>query len=427
MRRRLFVTAAVIAALLLPKDASLAISAAQPPNSAEMPELSGRGPMAIGTRHVEFKNANRVIGLRFWYPAKKHFKPSGITYRHTRSVSGQQPLQIHERGFAFLGAQPDQSSKFPLVLISHGYGGWAEHMSQLGEALSSHGYVVASIDHRDQPFHDGASFAASFGSVLLNRAADQQSALREICHGQLKANPVVPQPDCNNIAIIGFSMGGYGALTTAGIGLDPQAPAYLQMPPAMRAALPEVDLQLAQSIKAVVAMAPWGAQPGATVWAEKDLAAFATPLLLIGGDQDDVVNFREGISRLFAGAQSSDRYMLVYREAAHNIAGNPVALPSNADFSSIEYVSDPVWRKERIEAINQHFIRAFLDIWLKNNRASRAYLNVPTRISNEGQWPSAFGQQWGGMVAGDKQPGYWRGFQRRWARGLELHHKSAGE
>ncbi|MBJ7388548.1 MAG: dienelactone hydrolase family protein [Sphingomonadaceae bacterium] len=426
MRRRLFVTA-MIAALLLPKDAGFATSVAQPPNRAEMPELSGRGPLAIGTRQVEFKNVNRTIGLRFWYPAEKQQKASDITYQHTRSVSGQQSLQIHERGYAILGAKPDQSSKFPLVLISHGYGGWAEHMSQLGEALSSHGYVVASIDHRDPPFHDGASFAASFGSVLLNRATDQQSALREICQGRLKNNPAVEQLDCKNIAIIGFSMGGYGALTTAGIGLDAQAPAYLQMPPAMRAALPKVDLQLAQSIKAVVAMAPWGAQPSANVWAEKDLAAFATPLLLIGGDQDDVVNFREGISRLFAGAQSSDRYMLVYREAAHNIAGNPVALPSNADFSSIEYVSDPVWRKERIEAINQHFIRAFLDIWLKNNRASRAYLNVPTRISNEGQWPSAFGQQWGGMVAGDKQPGYWRGFQRRWARGLELHHKSAGE
>jgi predicted dienelactone hydrolase len=426
MQNCLFVTA-MIAATLLPKDASLAISTAQPPNSAEMPELSGHGPFAVGTKHEEVKKASRTIGLRFWYPAEKQLKASSITYQHTRSVPGQKPLQIQGRGFAVLGAKPNQSAKFPLVLISHGYGGWAEHMSQLGEALSSHGYVVASIDHRDQPFHDGASFAASFGSVLLNRAADQQSALRAICQGQLQNDPVAQQFDCQNIAIIGFSMGGYGALTTAGISPDPQAPAYSQIPPAMRPALPKVDVELTQSIKAVVAMAPWGAQAGAAVWADKDVAAFAKPLLLIGGDQDDVVSFRDGISRLFGGARSSDRYLLVYREAAHNIAGNPVALPVGADFPSIEYVSDPVWRKERIEAINQHFIRAFLDLWLKNNSASRAYLDVPTRISNEGQWPSSFGQQWGGMVAGDKQPKYWRGFQRRWARGLELHHKSVGE
>lgn len=426
MRSSLLVTAMIVA-VLLPKDASLAISAAQPPNSAEMPELSGQGPFAVGTRHEEVREASRTIGLRFWYPAEKQLKASSITYQHTRSVPGQKPLQIQTRGFAVLGAKPDQSAKFPLVLISHGYGGWAEHMSQLGEALSSHGYVVASIDHRDQPFHDGASFAASFGSVLLNRAADQQSALRAICPGQLQNEPVARQFDCQNIAIIGFSMGGYGALTTAGISPDPQALAFSQIPPAMRPALPKVDVELAQSIKAVVAMAPWGAQPDAAVWADNDVAAFAKPLLLIGGDQDDVVSFRDGISRLFAGARSSDRYLLVYREAAHNIAGNPVALPVGADFPSIEYVSDPVWRKERIEAINQHFIRAFLDLWLKKDGARRAYLDVPTRISNEGQWPSSFGQQWGGKFAGDKQPGYWRGFQRRWARGLELHHKSVGE
>ena len=104
-----------------------------------------------------------------------------------------------------------------------------------------------------------------------------------------------------------------------------------------------------------------------------------------------------------------------------------MTLPSDADFSAVESVSDPVWRKERIEAINAHFISAFLDVHLKGDIAKRSFLNVPTPVANDGQWPSGFGQQWGGMVAGDKEPGYWRGFQRRWARGLEMHHKAAGE
>ena len=55
------------------------------------------------------------------------------------------------------------------------------------------------------------------------------------------------------------------------------------------------------------------------------------------------------------------------------------------------------------------------------------YLNVPVPQSDAGTWPSTFGQQWGGTYAGDAQPAYWRGFQRRWATGLELHHKRGGE
>ena len=52
---------------------------------------------------------------------------------------------------------------------------------------------------------------------------------------------------------------------------------------------------------------------------------------------------------------------------------------------------------------------------------------VPVQQLDAGTWPSAFGQQWGGPYAGETQPAYWRGFQRRWAAGLELHHKRAGE
>ncbi|MFN5243617.1 MAG: dienelactone hydrolase, partial [Novosphingobium sp.] len=176
-----------------------------------------------------------------------------------------------------------------------------------------------------------------------------------------------------------------------------------------------------------VTLAPWGGQPGAMAWQDAALANLRKPLLLIAGDQDDVVGFERGVKRLFQAALGADRYLLVYREAAHNIAGNPVVVPLDADFPTIEFLADPVWRKDRIDAINTHFISAFFDLHLKGDDSKRRYLDVPTPFANQGQWPSTFGQQWGGMTAGDNQPGYWRGFQRRWARGLELHHKAAGE
>lgn len=395
--------------------------------AAEMPELAGIGKFPIGTNFEQLAVADREIGLRIWYPASRSGKSARAIYRHRREVPGQQPLEAVEHGIAIPRAAPLKDTRFPLVVMSHGYGGWAEHLSRLGETLASRGYVVISIDHRDVSFSDVPSFLRSFGGVLVNRSHDQQAVLRTIMAGKLATSGITEQIDLNAIGLLGFSMGGYGTLTTAGVPLDPSAPAFRQFPREALAMLPRPDPAIAGQIRAVVALAPWGGQPEAMAWRDADLGSLRAPLLVIDGDRDDVVDFERGVKRIFAAAQQSDRYLLVYREAAHNIAGNPMNLPAGADFQTIEFLTDPVWRKERIEAINAHFIGAFLDLHLKGDSGKRKYLDVPVPLAADGQWPSQFGQQWGGTVAGDNQANYWRGFQRRWARGLEMHHKTAGE
>lgn len=427
-RRALALTAvAGTLGLLVPLSAPAAKSVPPAPRSAEMPELSGPGQFAVGTQVFEVAARDRKIGLRIWYPAIAKTMGQRVVYRHRLSLPGQQVVAIAESGRAIAHAQPASGTKFPLIVMSHGYGGWAEHMSQLGEALASRGYVVASIDHRHPLYDDLASFAASFGSVLLNRTPDQQLALRTILDGKLIDPRVAAQVDATAIGLIGFSMGGYGALITAGAPVDPGARAYALMPQVVRARLPAPDVGLTSRVKAVVAIAPWGAQPDAAVWGGEALGNLKVPLMLIDGDRDDIVDFTHGVKRIFDQATGSDRHLLVYREAAHNIAGNPVALPYDTAFPAIEFVADPVWRKDRIEAVNQHFITAFFDYRLKGDVSRTAYLNVPVAVASDGRWPSSFGQQWGGVFAGEKQPEYWRGFQRRWARGLEMHHKAAGE
>jgi predicted dienelactone hydrolase len=343
------------------------------------------------------------------------------------AVPGTRPLAIAEAGAARESGRPDRSRRYPLVVVSHGYGAWGTAMSRLCEALASRGYVVAAIDHRDQPVRDLASFQSSFASVLRHRAADQRQVLLGLLGGKLASAPVSALIDPKAVGLIGYSMGGYGALITAGAAVDRKAPVLAQLAPGQAEAIAQPDAATAARIKAVVALAPWGAQPDSAVWSDAGLAALAKPLLLISGNRDDVVDFDRGVTRIFKQARSSDRYLLVYREAAHNIAGNPVELPPDADFGVIEAVSDPVWRKDRIDAINQHFITAFLDLHLAGDAAKASYLNVPTVVSDDGQWPSTFGTQWGGTLAGDAQPGYWRGFQRRWARGLEMHHRGTGQ
>ena len=119
--------------------------------------------------------------------------------------------------------------------------------------------------------------------------------------------------------------------------------------------------------------------------------------------------------------------MLVYREARHNIVGNDFDLADDAPFMAAEFLKEPVWRSDRLNTINQHFVTAFLDLTLKGDEAKRAYLDLPTVNSDQGEWPTSFAEQLNGTVAGPAQDKYWRGFQRRWATGLEMYRAEAGQ
>jgi hypothetical protein len=188
---------------------------------------------------------------------------------------------------------------------------------------------------------------------------------------------------------------------------------------------PEYQSRLRKEVKAVVAIAPWGNQPPNNMWDAAGLAGIHIPLLMIAGDQDDVSDFSHGIAPAFEKAVNSERCILVYENARHNVGGNPAPAEALTSFTTREYFDEPVWRKERITAINQHFISAFLDLYLKDDESKRAYLHVAPEKSNDGAWPLKRGESVGAKFSdGDN---YWKGFQRRWAVGLEMHCSAAAQ
>ena len=142
------------------------------------------------------------------------------------------------------------------------------------------------------------------------------------------------------------------------------------------------------------------------------------PLLVIAGDQDDVSGFQDGIRPVFERAVHSDRCLLAYQNARHNIGGNPVPREAAASYGNFEFFDEPVWRKERILAINQHFITAFLDPTLKGDESRRSYLHAAPTASNDGQWPLPPGGSTGAKFSDGNK--FWKGFQRRWALGLKM-------
>ena len=417
---------------------------------ADAPELAGRGSHSVGVRTLELVNPGQVDILNFdqetgkaplydrlltveiWYPAtippgkqERTLYQSVLPSRLDARPAGV-PIAFEVVGKALRDAPPVKDEQFPLVVVSHGYPGSRTFLSYLTENLASKGYVVAAIDHTDSVF--GA--VKGFQSTLLNRAADQIFTMRALeemsgaadsfLHGLL---------DASRVAIVGYSMGGYGALASGGAGysaasgISKSIPAgYFDKWTAGNSAFEGLHRD---NLKAIVAIAPWGAQPPQSAWDKDGLAGIRIPSLFIDGDQDDVSDFEAGVKPAFEGAVNSDRWMLVYENARHNVGGNPPPPEALNDFSTRESFDEPVWRKDRITAINQHFITAFLDLHLKGDETRRGYLDVPVVRSNDGAWPLARGERAGADYSqGAVKEGHthWKGFQRRWAVGLQLHH-----
>ena len=412
---------------------------------ADAPELAPRGAYQVGVRTLKIKHLGQVDILNFdkatgkaplydrpltvevWYPA---VIPAGQEERTTYEMGlpeaseGSANKTVSIVGKALRDASPVKGHAFPLVVVSHGYPGSRFFLSYLTENLASKGYVVAAIDHTDSVF--GAVNA--FPSTLLNRASDQLYTMATM--EEMSSRPgdfFDGLIDSSRTAIVGYSMGGYGALASGGAGYSKKgAPASIVPGGYLNdwtAGSAQYQAHLRKEVKAIVAIAPWGAQPPFNTWDDEGLAGIHVPLLVIAGDQDDVADFPNGIKPAFDKMVHTDRCLLVYENARHNIGGNPPTPQMSSTFAMQEFFNDPVWRKDRITAINQHFVTAFLDLALKGDETRRAYLHPAIEKSDDGKWPLPPGESANGKF-GDGMT-YWKGFQRRWAVGLEMHCSTA--
>ncbi|QUL36939.1 dienelactone hydrolase [Erythrobacter sp. JK5] len=411
----------------------------------ETPELGRFGDYTVGTSLLEMtlpdrvtfgalgmatgqtETGDRVLDVRLYYPAVERTGTGAVAYTHTMDPPDMEPVTLDYQGRALDGAEALAEGQFPLVIMSHGFNGWSTQFSNLAEHIASRGYVVASIDHADMKLEGTSDFVLSFSRVLASRSLDQRQVLAQIlaASGEGAEGPFA-LIDPEQVGLIGYSMGGYGALATAGADYDYESGTFATVPGDALAPLRAVAGEDA-GIDAVVAFAPWGGQPDNRVWSSETLSRITAPVLIVSGGQDDVSNHAEGVSWIFDQLTGTSRHMLVFREARHNIVGNAFAMPEDAPFRAIEFVSEPVWRQDRINGINQHFVAAFLDLHLKGDADKAAYLDVPTTDANAGTWETGFGEQLNGKFAGSDEPDHWRGFQKRWAAGLDLFSKKAGE
>ncbi|MDG1168665.1 MAG: dienelactone hydrolase [Sulfitobacter sp.] len=404
------------------------------------PELAAYGDLPVGVRQLEMVNPDQInilaidpaapkpdtmpmydrpLTVEMWYPAAQG--ASGDTTLRAYLRDGTTEVSLQGRAMRDAqAASPDAA--YPLVLISHGYPGNRFLLSHLAENIASKGYVVASIDHTDSTYRT----QAAFGSTLVNRSLDQLFVLEEMAKMGAEGGDFAGLYDAQNTGLIGYSMGGYGAVITAGGGVTEASVGYPWGGPhgtlGIHQAGSETHKALPDArIKTAVAFGPWGMNTG--FWNAEGLAGIGIPMMFIAGSQDDVSLYENGVRALWENASNLPHALLTYENGGHN-SGAPMPAPVesfyfNADkgFDISEHYTDPVWNTARMNNIAQHFVTAWLDQRLKGDADKASYLEL-VESSNAGVWS----MNEDGTPKEDHS--YWKGFPKGTAKGLRYEVKA---
>lgn len=354
----------------------------------DSPVLAGYGPRPIGVQTVVATDPARLdlrtgetgprdLTVELWYPAAAG-TPQGGRY-DTLLRDGETRAVLHGR--ATRDALPSPDGPFPLVVLSHGYPGNRYLMSHLAETLASRGFVVAAADHVGSTYED----QREIGDTLYHRPLDQRFLLSAFAeHAWI---------DSTRAAIIGYSMGGYGALVSAGAGLVPGIEHHEMAPSGgVLARHVEGQAHAPDRLKAVVAIAPWGMGRG--LWRPDALRTIEAPLMVVAGSADEVSDY--AAMRLIA--EHGRGALLSFENAGHN-AGAPIPAPAESyrvspklGWAPFEHYADPVWDSVRMNAVTQHFVAAFLERHVMGSAEHAPLLHPNTALNDMAGFPQATAQ-----------------------------------
>jgi predicted dienelactone hydrolase len=394
-------------------------------SSEVTPEFSSKGEYNVGVKTIEITNPaqldattqtlkDRKLTIEVWYPTGSQSKSKTVYKNETRTGI---PFTIQADAYRDTDVLIENAdSQYPVIVLSHGYTGYRTIMFYLGEHLASHGYIVASIDHTDSTNAEvdmKNSPFSGFVSTLLNRSRDQQFTLNYFTESDNFLSQAV---DKQNAGLIGYSMGGFGAINTIGgcYNFNEQTGATftgLKDPKQIQQAVGLLnscaagqykDVTVDKKWKAAMAFAPWGGQHG--LFNAKALSSITTPVLYVGGDLDDVSGY-EGIKSLYNQTGSENKYLLTYKNARHNVAPHPAPVVSYGSELDIGHYLEPAWSSITLNNTNKHFALALMDCHVKKQSDKCTFLDL-TESSNQ-------------LPINGKTPDAWKGFDHRFATGME--------
>ncbi|MFW5692026.1 MAG: glutaminyl-peptide cyclotransferase [Chloroflexota bacterium] len=352
--------------------ASLQTATAQRPDA---PTYAMPGPYDVGVVETILEDAERPLTVTVWYPATAPDDAEPTTY-------ALPPLRFTRNGIA--DAPPDTTAApYPLVVFSHGSGGYRFQSLWLVEHLASHGFVVMAPDHPTNTVLDGLNDEEAYGQNLpLNYAYRPDDLRRVIDYAEAAtaaAGPLSSLIDMDRVAAAGHSFGGYTALAVGGATLntDQLAMTCASTPDPERFATAcfiaeEADriaavrgfdatpegawpTQSDPRVDAVIALAPWN-NP---ILDAASLADNTTPTLIIVGTNDTVTPADRDSIPTFNSLINAPRALATLELAGHYIFVDQCA-PLAIQFGFFDSCSDDVWDMQRAHDLSNHLITAFL-------------------------------------------------------------------
>ncbi len=147
---------------------------------------------SVGFREVSVPDgADRPLRVGLWYPTD-----AAPTPQRFGTFS-----QVVAPGAAVAGRA------LPLVVLSHGTGGWYGSHYDTARALAEAGFVVAAVSHTGDTYDDHSRAA---------RIWDRPRQVHRLIDFMLREWPEHARLDAAQVGVFGFSAGGFTALVAAG-------------------------------------------------------------------------------------------------------------------------------------------------------------------------------------------------------------------
>src|SRR5215475_410316 len=295
------------------------------------PFVRGRFPVGVHTIQGLDTVRDRLFPCEIWYPAAAQHAGQD-TATGTQDIFTV-PLRAAQRSQMAVRNATAQPGTYPLIIFSHSSGGNRRQSTFLCTHLSSHGYLVAALDHSEivaaelagKNGETGEQKTARVEAWIANRAPDIRFLLDHLLNDTAWDSEAKPDP--TRIGIVGHSFGGWTALAATGV---------------------------ERRIRAVVALAPGGnsrPKPGIIPGKLSFTWGRDVPTMYLVAE-DDVFLPLAGMYELFERTQAT-KQMVILRRADHLHFMDNVEEMHEA-VRNMPFSSESAWIPKEMRPIDEH-------------------------------------------------------------------------